>query len=153
MPGPVSAIENRTRLFVPLRIAPTSTRTAPESVNLTALPIKFSNTCRTLPGSPSIHCGADSAICSDSATPFWDAGSAKSASIELRLSSRSNRVRISLSRPASIFVKSRMSSMISNNASAERSMVSKYARCFSVSGLCFSNVIMPITPFIGVRIS
>ena len=55
--------------------------------------------------------------------------------------------------PASIFEKSRMSLMIVSSASPEWRTVSAYSRCSGVSGVSSSSPVMPITPFIGVRIS
>ena len=125
----------------------------PSSVNFTALPIRLSRICRIRPGSPTTTAGTAESTVKLSTSPFCDAGSENSASIELRLSRRLKAERPSFRRPASILVKSRMSSMMSSSASAERSIVSKYARCCSVRTPCFSNAIIPITPFIGVRIS
>ena len=153
MPGPVSATVNRncsglsgsTRLAVTVML--------PSSVNFTALPIRLSRICRIRPGSPTTTSGTAGSTLKLNAKPFCDAGSENSASIEPRLSRKLNADRPNFRRPASILVKSRISSMISSSASAERSMVSKYARCCSVKSPCFNNAIIPITPFMGVRIS
>ena len=56
-------------------------------------------------------------------------------------------------RPASIFEKSRMSLMIVSSASPLSRMVLAKSRCSSFSGVSSSSPLMPMTAFIGVRIS
>ena len=56
-------------------------------------------------------------------------------------------------RPASIFEKSRMSLMIVSSASPESRIVLAKSRWSSDSGVSSSSPLMPITAFIGVRIS
>ena len=46
-----------------------------------------------------------------------------------------------------------MSLMIARSPSPDRRMVSAYSRCIPVSSVSSSSPVMPITPFIGVRIS
>ena len=46
-----------------------------------------------------------------------------------------------------------MSSMTSSSTSPEEEIVSAYSRCSSLSSVSSSRSVMPITPFIGVRIS
>ncbi len=56
-------------------------------------------------------------------------------------------------RPASIFEKSRMSLMIVSSESPESRMVVAKSRWSSVNGVSSSSPLMPMTAFIGVRIS
>ena len=65
----------------------------------------------------------------------------------------SNGWRSSSSLPASIFEKSRMSLMMPSRPSPLDRMVSTYSRCCGVSLVSSSRLVMPITPFMGVRIS
>ena len=60
---------------------------------------------------------------------------------------------LELESPASIFDKSSRSLMRVSNASPERRAVSAYSRCSGVSGVSSSSPVIPMTPFIGVRIS
>ncbi len=46
-----------------------------------------------------------------------------------------------------------MSSMMHCSASPETRIVSTYSRCSGASGVFANNPVMPITPFMGVRIS
>ncbi len=55
--------------------------------------------------------------------------------------------------PASILEKSRMSLMIASKASALLRMVSANSRCSVFNGVSSSSPLMPMMPFIGVRIS
>ena len=66
---------------------------------------------------------------------------------------RSNEMASIASLPASTLEKSRMSLMMVSSASPERRTVSAYSRCSAVSSVSSSRPVMPITPFIGVRIS
>ena len=59
----------------------------------------------------------------------------------------------SSSLPASIFEKSRMSSRIRNNENDDSLMVSVMRNCEVLSWVLRSKSIVPIMPFIGVRIS
>ncbi len=68
-------------------------------------------------------------------------------------SRRSNGWRSMSIRPASIFEKSRMSLMMVSSASPESRIVAAKSRCSSVSGVSSSRPLMPMTAFIGVRIS
>ena len=53
----------------------------------------------------------------------------------------------------SIFEKSRMSFRIDNSVSADVRAVARLSRCSAVSSLSSTRSVMPMTPFIGVRIS
>jgi hypothetical protein len=55
--------------------------------------------------------------------------------------------------PASILEKSRMSLMIESRLSPESRTVSAYSRCSPVRGVPSRSSVMPMTPFMGVRIS
>ena len=64
-----------------------------------------------------------------------------------------NSMRSNSSLHASTLEKSRMSLMICSSASAECEMVSDKCRCRGVSSVARISSHMPMTPFIGVRIS
>ena len=68
-------------------------------------------------------------------------------------SRRSNGSRSSSSLPASIFEKSRMSSITRSSASPLDRTTSANSRCSGVSSVPSSRPVIPITAFIGVRIS
>jgi hypothetical protein len=55
--------------------------------------------------------------------------------------------------PASIFEKSRMSLMIVSSDSADWCVAFKYERCSSVMSVSRASSVMPMMPFMGVRIS
>ena len=55
--------------------------------------------------------------------------------------------------PASIFEKSRMSSITRSSASPLERTISANSRCSGVSSVPSSRPVIPITAFIGVRIS
>ena len=71
------------------------------------------------------------------------------STVSTRLKSRSSKVIL----PASILEKSRISLMIVRSASPLPRMVSVNSRCRGLSSPSSSSPVMPITPFIGVRIS
>ena len=58
-----------------------------------------------------------------------------------------------LSLPASIFEKSRMSLMTVSSDSPDDLTMSRYSRCSAVRSVPSASSVMPMTPFIGVRIS
>ena len=66
---------------------------------------------------------------------------------------RLNSIGSSSSRPASIFEMSRMSLRSVSSESADPLSASRYSRCSRVSVVSSTSSVMPITPFIGVRIS
>ncbi len=81
------------------------------------------------------------------------AASAKEPSTS-RTARRRSKSTFSMSiRPASIFEKSRMSLMISRSARPDTSMTSAYSRCSGVRPVSRRRRVIPITPFMGVRIS
>jgi len=56
-------------------------------------------------------------------------------------------------RAVTILEKSRMSLSRDSKESAELFTVSRYSRCSSVSAVSSASSVMPMTPFMGVRIS
>ena len=130
--------------------------TSPRSVNLIALPTRLSRTCRRRAGV------AHDAVRDRRATRRRPARAPWRGRAGQRSSARSSdgvpQVRTAIgsrsSLPASIFEKSRMSLMMASSASpraADRRRRTPAAR--RSSGVSSSSAVMPITPFIGVRIS
>ena len=81
---------------------------------------------------------------------------ARCASISSVLSTASTKSKSSISKaslPASILEKSRMSLMTVSSVSALARIVSANSRCSASRLVSSSRLVMPITPFIGVRIS
>jgi len=154
MPMPVSCTANRTSVSVsvshPLE---TRTTTSPVSVNFRALPTKLVRIWRNRPGSPRTRDGTSGAIAAASSRPL---ARARSASISKVLSTASinSKSRISkISLPASILEKSRMSLMIVRSVSPLARIVSAYSRSSGLRSQSSNKPVIPITPFIGVRIS
>ena len=84
---------------------------------------------------------------------FSEARGATMSSAPSTHSRRSNGSRSSSSLPASIFEKSRMSSITRRSASPLDRTTSANSRCSGVSSVPSSRPVIPITAFIGVRIS
>ncbi len=149
---PVSMTSKRSNPSLPTAL--TRTTTSPVSVNLMALPTKLISICRSRIGSPR-H--AHGHVEFDGAGEFqhsWHARARRrSRSFPPPLRAIGNRRAPARSLPASTFEKSRMSLMMCSSASAEREMVSERWRCRGVRSVVCSTSDMPMTPFIGVRIS
>ena len=109
--------------------------------------------CRRRPGSPiSVDVTAvDTWYASSS--PFSCARGASERTVSSSTRVRSKSMTSISSLRASILEKSRMSLMRPRRASAELFTVSRYVRCSSVRSVPRARSVMPITPFIGVRIS
>ena len=128
--------------------------TLPRSVNLTELLSRLSRIWRsrlTSPISVSGRCGVDAARRSPGPSRRRVSGSARR-----RASTHSRRLNGAVSssmRPASIFEKSRMSLMIVSSASLLVRMIVASSRCSASRSLRSSRPLMPMTAFIGVRIS
>ena len=145
MPMPVSVTSKRTsaesgRL---LGRARTCTITSPRSVNLTALPTRFSRTWRSRPGSPADRAGTSGRPVAASSRPLACARSASSPTTSSTASRRSKSVTSSSSLPASILEKSRMSLMIASSASPRASdglgvlaLLGRRARCRAAGRSC-----------------
>ena len=151
------SLTSKRRLNPPVS-APASARvarstTSPFSVNFKALPTRLLSTWRRRPGSPRSRPGTSGWMRQASSSPLTWACSFE-VSITSRMARRRSKSTLSSSRrPASILEKSRMSLMISSRACPEPAMISAYSRCSAVRSVSSSRRVMPITPFMGVRIS
>ncbi len=154
MPIPVSSTLMRTNRAPPLQSG-NSTRisTCPRCVNFTAFPARFSSTWRMRPPSPIHIHGVSGDHRSANSMPLSAACGARRSATPPTTASRSNSSDCSSSRPASIFEKSSTSFKTVSRDSAELIAVCARSLCSSVRGLSSSIAVMPITPFIGVRIS
>ncbi len=127
--------------------------TSPAAVNLIALPSRLRQIWRIRPGSPRSTVGTSGSISSRSAKPLSRARGATIAVTRSRTVLRSKSMQSSSSRPASIRDRSRMSLMIVSRASPESSTASTKSRCSLDSGVSSSSRVIPMTPFMGSRIS
>jgi len=155
MPRPVSATV-KCRPSSPALAAAfrsTATTTSPLAVNLIALPTRLTTTCRRRVTSPTTTTGTAGSSSATSSRPFSAAFGASSSSASSRHWRRLYGWVSSSILPDSILEKSRTSLMIVSRLSPELRMISTKSRCSALSGVSTSSVVMPITPFIGVRIS
>ncbi len=127
--------------------------TSPRSVNLIAFPTRFVSTCLSRLGSPCTAPGNVGGMTAASSMPFSFAFGANRSATSSTMTRTSMSTRSTVILPASIFEKSRMSLMTVSSESLQRRIVSAYSRCSSVSVVSSMMSVMPITPFIGVRIS
>ena len=149
IPMPVSRTAKDSRLPT----AETVTSTSPEAVNFTALLSRLTSTWRSRVTSPTSTGGTPSSSEQARSRPFT-AACAATRSSEPSTQSRTENGCDSRSRcPLSIFEKSRMSLMITSSASPLVRTVSAKSRCSCVSSVSSSSPVMPMTAFIGVRIS
>ena len=135
--------------------ASTSTVTSPRSVNLTALPTRFSEHLAQPLGVADDASGTSGGDARRAAPGPSRARAQPSSCERLADAARAGRTAAALSSslPASIFEKSRMSLMTRSSASADAWTISRYSRCSRSCGVSSSSSVMPRTPFIGVRIS
>ena len=154
MPIPLSVTSN---LITAVSVRSSSryawSATSPLPVNFTAFATKLVRTCRRRPGSPFSPVGTAACTSPVSSIPFVSARSANCAStcstVVLRLNSRHS----NSSFPASILLHSSTSLINCKRASPHWRMVSAYECCSGVNGVSISRLVMPITPFMGVRSS
>ena len=126
MPMPVSRTANCTTASSPTwPCSSTRTTTSPSSVNLMALPIRFTSTCRNRAGSPTSASGTSGAMSFTSSSPFSCARNASALMVDSSESRRLNAMGSRSNRPASIFEKSRMSFSKLNSVSADSLTVSR----------------------------
>ena len=120
MPIPVSRTEicNSTAPRNSSSIA-TSTSTSPSSVNLMALPTRFTTIWRRRLGSPTRRSGRSGGMWQISSRSFSDARIARVCTASPRQSRKPNSMSSSANRPASILEKSKMSLSNSSRASAD----------------------------------
>ena len=154
---PVSRTSNAQRALGRRRASRLDARptTSPRSVNLTALPTRLIRTWRSRAGVAAQRASARRRRRRRPARGPCRGRAARAARRRprRRRAGRSRRVSSS-SLPASIFEKSRMSLMIVSSASprrADRLGVARAAR--RRASVSSSSSVMPMTPFIGVRIS
>ena len=152
IPMPESLTAMRSRGASPASID-ASTRTNPLDVNLTALPTRLTRIWRRRRPSPASAAGTSAAIVDDSSRSLSFASGFNSAHTSAIASRGANGAVSTSMRPASSFDKLRMSSMMATRASPDWRAIPRYSRWTSWSGVSSSSVIIPSTPFIGVRIS
>ena len=153
-PIPVSRTDMHSSTSLPSsRVDVTVTTTSPASVNLIAFDSRFNRIWRSRVTSPSTACGTSPSNRYARSRPRSAACRLARSSADSTHSRRSNGwVSMSI-RPASILEKSRISLMIVSSASAESRIVDAYSCCSASSSVSSSRPLMPITAFIGVRIS
>ncbi len=127
--------------------------TSPCAVNLIAFPIRLVIICRSRPGSPRNNAGTSGSIRQAISRPFLYACTASTSVMSSRVMRRSKSSVSNSNFPASILEKSRISLMIASSESPLFLMVFAYSSCSEVNSVSNSRPVMPITPFIGVRIS
>ena len=126
MPSPVSLTAAVTAIgpsASPTTSVSTVSATCPASVNLIALPSRFSRIWRSLVTSPTTMRGVPGRMSPTSSSPFSVALAAISSSAASTHSWRSNVAASRSIRPASIFEKSRMSLMIVSSDSPLARMI------------------------------
>ncbi len=154
MPTPVSMTSKRSSTSSPVCSTPrTCTTTSPWSVNLMALPTRLVSTWRNRPASPISQVGSSGGTSAPISRPLDAACSAKSSKISSIAVRRSKSNTSSSILPASILEKSKISLIMVSRLSPERRIVSTYSCWVGSKGVSSSNPVMPMTPFMGVRIS
>ena len=127
--------------------------TVPPSVNLMALPVRFSKTWRRRTGSPTTYCGTSGAILAISLLRLASAWPVIKVQMPLTIRFRSKSICSRSILPSSIFSKSRMSLSKAIMASADSLMVEAYSFCSLPSDVSNSRRTMPNIPVMGVLIS
>ncbi len=154
IPGPVSCTAKCSRtLFSVSSSRSTRTTTSPSEVNLMAFPTRLTTIWRRRVGSPTRRSGTSGRIWQASSRRFWWARPLSVFMVVSRESRRPKSIASRSSLPASILEKSRMSFSRESKESAEAFAVVRYSRCSCVSSVSSASSVMPMTPFIGVRIS
>ena len=154
MPMPVS----RTMKCKPIAAESVGSRlsrssTSPAAVNLIALFTRFSKIWRMRTGSPMSPSGTSGSMSQASSRPFSCARKASERSDSSTVSGKLKGIGSRSNLPASIFEKSRMSLMTVRSASPDTLTVLTYSRCSASRFVSSRSSVMPMTPFIGVRIS
>ena len=155
IPMPVSRtlnaiVASAARWFSAIR---TVTSISPDSVNLIAFPTRLTMIWRSRPGSPSRRSGTPGATFNSTSRFFWWPRIASERIVSRRVSSSEKPIDSRRMCPASILEKSRMSLTICSSASADDLTMPRYSRWSAVSSVSSTRSVMPMTPFIGVRIS
>ena len=131
----------------------TETTTSPRSVNLMALPAKFSSTWRNLAGSPKNRSGTSGATRYANSTPFSWARIPRIRMDSPIKSLSSKGISSSSSRPASILEKSRIS-LITDKSEKEAALTtSRSSRWSGLNWVSSTSSVKPVMEFKGVRIS
>ena len=130
MPMPVSSTVNCTALG-PLGSAARLSRstTSPCSVNLIALPIRFTRIWRSRPGSPRTDSGTSASMSHTNSSPFSWARTASVLSVSPTVRPRLKGMVSISSLPASILEKSRMSLITLSSDSEDDLTMFRYSRC------------------------
>ena len=137
--------------LAPARSARTST--FPRLVNFTAFPTRFTSTWRSRSGSPASRVGVPGSTRQVSSSPFSLPRGAISSPTVSRTYRRSNGISSRSTFPDSSFEMSRMSFRIERSESPATRIVSIESRCRGSSASSRRRPVIPITAFIGVRIS
>ena len=153
MPMPVSRTETRSSNGSRVPLSSTRTAISPASVNLTALLSRLASTCRRRTGSPLTRSGRSEGQLKVSSMCFCWALAAVSCTTCSRVWRNGKATDSSSRRPASILDRSRMSLRISSSDSAEPLTMSRYSRWVASRSVASASSVMPMTAFIGVRIS
>ena len=154
MPMPVSRTEKRSETEPDAcAVGWTAMTISPDSVNLMALPARFTRTWRIRLGSPRSHAGTVGGTRHAKLRPLACAWAASRSATSSMVSRTSKSVTSMVTCPAPSFEKSRISLMMLSRESALLRMVRACERCSALSVVSSSRLVMPITPFIGVRIS
>ena len=125
----------------------------PRLVNLIALPIRLISTCLKRVGSPTTKAGDSGPKVQAIARSFSCALGISTCKQSSTVWRRSKGICSRLSLPASILEKSRMSLMMSSNDKAERCTITMYSWASSAVAASKAKSVIPMMPFIGVRIS
>src|SRR6266566_5098057 len=154
MPMPVS--ETRRWTVTPASLRSSTLMRAmisPTSVNLIAFPTRFTSTWRSRPTSPTRMSGTSGSI-SRVRLRLFSCAHWQSIFRVSPMAPRTSKVTSSRSSlPASIFAKSRMPLMTLSSVSAEVRTISRWSRTAGGSSAASASAVIPMIPFIGVRIS
>ena len=154
MPTPVSVMVKSSIASSPTRgMQSTVSSTEPFAVNFTAFERRLSSTCRSRVGSPHSSPGTAWVMRHTSSRRLPWACGATTAAASSTTSRTEKGMRSSCTLPASSREKSRMSLINASRPSPQARTVSRYSRCWPVRLVSESSRVMPMTPFIGVRIS
>ncbi len=158
MPMPLSCTENSTQEFssscasMRARTDTSPIHTSPLE-NLMALLSRLIKIWRRRNASPCSSCGICGSTNRVRSTCFFNVTRSSRIQHFSTTSSTEKGVGDSSSLPASILEKSRMSLMMPSRLCADSRAVSAISICCPLRLVCISTSSMPITPFIGVRIS
>ena len=131
----------------------TRTTTSPCAVNLMALPTRLMSTWRSRVASPCTCSGTSGAMSMTSSSPFSAARVATLRQAAATVARSASGSRSSVSLPASILEKSRMSLRMASSDSADCCTMCRYWRCTGCSGVPSTSCVRPMMPFMGVRTS